>query len=63
MNDVQLFYGQSAHNYKVPDAAVRTGQYCVIFCSEEWHRARITSVHNFLDVQVLLVDYVASRTA
>lgn len=52
--DFRQFYVQEAHNYKMPDATVGIGQYCVAPYNEEWHRACITAVHNFFYVQVRL---------
>ena len=46
------FYLQEAGDYNMPDATIRIGQYCVAPYNEEWHRACITAVHNFVQVQV-----------
>jgi hypothetical protein len=54
------FYLQVARNYNMPDAAVRIGQYCVAPYSKEWHRAKITAVHNLVEVQVRLQIEVVS---
>ena len=56
----RVFYQQEAGNYNMPEAAVRIGQYCVAPYREEWHRACITAVHNFVDVQVKLQIEVVS---
>jgi hypothetical protein len=48
------FYEQEAEYYCMPDATIRIGQYCMAPYSGEWHRARITAVHNLIDVQVRL---------
>jgi len=54
------FYEQEAGNYNMPDATVRIGQYCVAPFYKEWHRACITAVHNFVEVQVRLQIEIVS---
>jgi hypothetical protein len=53
----RLFYMQAADDYIMPVATVRIGQYCVAPYNREWHRACITAVHNFEEVQVRLQIY------
>ena len=54
------FYDQEAGNYNMPDATVRIGQYCVAPYNKEWHRACITAVHNYDEVQVRLQIEIVS---
>ena len=54
------FYLQEADNYNMPDATVRTGQYCVAPYDKEWHWARITEVPSLDEVQVRLQIEVVS---
>jgi len=44
----------------MPDSTVRIEQYCVAPYNKEWHRARITAVHNLVEVQVRLQIEVVS---